>query len=258
MPFYGGETLVARLGRAPPVGLEEGVRIGSRLAKGVAALHRAGIVHRDAEPEGVILPRDGGQRLLDFGVVRLPGVDEAAPGTPSYRAPEPPAGAPGDDRSDLYALGVGPYRVFTGAEPYGEVEPFQRPVFGCARAAGPAPPGPAGLAGPRRHARRVGAAGGAAGRRGGTGLGAGHEGRAPAAPEQALAGSRPGAVLARGVAGAVGAARLVGAAAAVRGRASGAPRPVAVAAPRGPFRAFRGLVRRNRRTIPGRVAVVPA
>ena len=135
MPFYAGGTLEVRLGRAPPAGLEEGVRIGSRLVKGVAALHRAGIIHRDVKPENVVLLDDGGRRLIDFGVVRLPGVDDAppdaAPGTPSYRAPELLAGAPGDERSDLYALGATLYRMFTGAYPYGEVEPFQRPVFGA-------------------------------------------------------------------------------------------------------------------------------
>jgi serine/threonine protein kinase len=135
MPLYEGETLEERLRRRPPVGLAEGVLIGTRLAKGLAALHRAGIVHRDVKPENVILEPDGGLRLIDLGVVRLPGSEdfppEAVPGTPSYMAPELLAGAPGDERSDLYALGVTLYRMFTNAYPYGEVEPFQRPRFGA-------------------------------------------------------------------------------------------------------------------------------
>jgi serine/threonine protein phosphatase PrpC len=135
MPLYVGETLEERLRRAPPVALAEGLAIGAKLAKAVAALHRAGIVHRDIKPENVILEAGGGLRLIDLGVVRLPGMEdfppEAVPGTPSYMAPELLAGAPGDERSDLYALGVTLYRMFANAYPYGEIEPFQRPRFGA-------------------------------------------------------------------------------------------------------------------------------
>ncbi len=142
MPHYRGETLEARLVRGPAIRLAEGLRIGIGLAKGVAALHRAGIVHRDIKPDNVILsPEPNGAvraRLIDFGVVRLPGVetedegprpDHGAPGTPSYMAPEllDATRARGDERSDVYALGVTLYRLFTNAYPYGEVEPFQRP-----------------------------------------------------------------------------------------------------------------------------------
>ena len=137
---YAGETLAERLRRPPQIGLAEGLRIGAGLAKGVAVLHRAGIVHRDIKPENVILVDGAAPRLMDFGSVRLPGAEPdgdegaAAPGTPSYMAPELLAGAPGDERSDIFALGVTLYRMFTGAYPYGEIEPFQRPTFK------PAPP----------------------------------------------------------------------------------------------------------------------
>jgi serine/threonine protein kinase len=52
-----------------------------------------------------------------------------APGTPSYMAPELLAGAPGDERSDQFALGVTIYRMFTAAYPYGEIEAFSHPRF---------------------------------------------------------------------------------------------------------------------------------
>lgn len=137
MPHYDGETLETRLRRGPPMRLEEGVRIGAALAKGVAALHRAGIVHRDIKPENVILSPGGQPRLIDFGVVRLPGLedrasptpDTTAPGTPSYMAPELLAGDEGTQASDVFALGVTLYRMFTAAYPYGEIEPFQRPAW---------------------------------------------------------------------------------------------------------------------------------
>jgi len=134
MPFYAGETLEQRLKRAPPVGLEEGVRIGIQLAKAVYALNRRDIVHRDIKPENVMLTAEGGLRLLDLGVARLPGLeavpDETIPGTPSFMAPEMFDGSAGDAQSDVYALGVTLYRLFTGQYPYGEFEAFSRPRFG--------------------------------------------------------------------------------------------------------------------------------
>lgn len=136
MPYYAGETLDARLRRFPPLSLSEGTTIALRLIKAVTALHRSGIIHRDIKPENIILEPGGGLKLIDFGVVRLPQADDAScdaiPGTPSYMAPELFAGAPGDERSDVFALGVTLYRAFSGgAYPYGEIEPFMRPRFGA-------------------------------------------------------------------------------------------------------------------------------
>jgi serine/threonine protein phosphatase PrpC len=138
MPFYEGETLERRLARPPRLSLTAGLGYAIKLAGGVAALHRAGIIHRDIKPENVILEaiRDRGVpglRLIDLGVARLPHMEDIpaphAPGTPSYMAPELFSGAPGDERSDQFALGVTIYRMFTGAYPYGEVEAFSHPRF---------------------------------------------------------------------------------------------------------------------------------
>ena len=139
MPYYTGESLEKRLLRNPPLPLKEGVDVGIRLAKAVYALNRARIIHRDIKPENVMLTREGktqatGLRLLDLGAARLPGVEESGeaeiPGTPSYMAPELFHGAAGDERSDVYALGVTLYRLFSaGHYPYGEVEAFSHPRF---------------------------------------------------------------------------------------------------------------------------------
>ncbi|WP_374305808.1 bifunctional protein-serine/threonine kinase/phosphatase [Methylocella sp.] len=134
MPYYEGETLERRLARAPAVGLASGLQIAVKLARGLAALHRAGIIHRDVKPENVILQPDGGLKLVDLGVARLPNLEDAAPpvapGTPSYMAPELFSGAPGDELSDQFALGATLFRMFAGTWPYGEIEPFSRPRFG--------------------------------------------------------------------------------------------------------------------------------
>ncbi|MGI4745752.1 MAG: bifunctional protein-serine/threonine kinase/phosphatase [Janthinobacterium lividum] len=144
--YHPGETLDQRLRRSPPLSLGAGLAIGIRLGKAVAALHRAGVIHRDIKPENVQLEPGGGVRLLDLGVALVSGLtDQTArgagapdmpdnvPGTASYMAPELLAGGnAGDAGSDLYALGVTLYRAWSGAWPYGETEPFQRPQFGRA------------------------------------------------------------------------------------------------------------------------------
>lgn len=133
MPFYEGETLERRIARSR-VSLAEGVRIAVRLARAVDALHRAGVIHRDIKPDNVILAPDGGLRLVDLGVARVPRLEEFPicdiPGTPSFMAPELFRGQAGDEASDLYALGVTVYRMFAVSYPYGEVEPFMTPRFG--------------------------------------------------------------------------------------------------------------------------------
>jgi serine/threonine protein phosphatase PrpC len=138
MPFYEGETLERRLSRPPRLSLTAGLDYAIKLAGGVAALHRAGIIHRDIKPDNVILEaiRDRqvpGLRLIDLGVARLPHMEDIpapyAPGTPSFMAPELFAGAAGDERSDQFALGVTIYRMFAGEYPYGEIEAFSHPRF---------------------------------------------------------------------------------------------------------------------------------
>jgi serine/threonine protein phosphatase PrpC len=135
MPFYDGETLEQRLNREPPVSYEEGARIAARVARAVAALHRAGVIHRDIKPDNILLLKDGGLRLIDLGVARLPQLEdfraEDIPGTPSFMAPELFAGESGDEASDLFALGVTVFRMFARSYPYGEIEPFIKPRFGA-------------------------------------------------------------------------------------------------------------------------------
>jgi serine/threonine protein phosphatase PrpC len=123
MPLYQGELLETRIMRAPSLGLEEGRNIAVKLARAVATLHRAGIIHRDIKPDNVILEPGGSLKLIDLGVVRVPGLEdspsEEIPGTPGYMAPEMLFGEPGNELTDLYALGVTMFRAFTGEFPYG-------------------------------------------------------------------------------------------------------------------------------------------
>jgi serine/threonine protein phosphatase PrpC len=131
-PLYVGRTLHAKIADEP-FDIESGLDIAIRLSKGVAALHRLGVAHRDIKPDNVILEADGGLKLIDLGVARLPRVEEfaeaEAPGTPGYKAPEMFAGAPGDALTDQYALGVTLYRIFTGDYPSGQETEFSRIRF---------------------------------------------------------------------------------------------------------------------------------
>jgi serine/threonine protein phosphatase PrpC len=131
MPLYQGELLETRLSRSPAIGLEEARNIAIKLARAVATLHRAGIIHRDIKPDNVILEREGSLKLIDLGVVRVPGLEdfppENIPGTPAYMAPEMFEGEPGNEATDVYALGVTLFRALTGEYPYGNADAVSPP-----------------------------------------------------------------------------------------------------------------------------------
>jgi serine/threonine protein phosphatase PrpC len=131
MPLYQGELLETRLSRRPNVGLEEGRNIAVKLARAAAALHRAGIIHRDIKPDNVILEGEGSLKLIDLGVVRVPGMEdfppENIPGTPAYMAPEMFRGEPGNEATDIYALGVTMFHAYTGEYPYGNADAVSPP-----------------------------------------------------------------------------------------------------------------------------------
>ncbi len=131
MPLYQGELLETRLARRPAIGLEEGRGVAVKLARAAAALHRVDIVHRDIKPDNIILEANGSLKLLDLGVVRVPGLEdfppEHIPGTPAYMAPEMFSGEPGNVQTDIYSLGVTLFRAFTGEYPYGNADAVSQP-----------------------------------------------------------------------------------------------------------------------------------
>jgi serine/threonine protein phosphatase PrpC len=131
MPLYQGELLETRLSRPPALGLEEGRNITVTLGRAVAALHRSGIIHRDIKPDNVILESNGSLKLIDLGIVRVPGLEnfssEGIPGTQAYMAPEMFEGEAGNESTDVYALGVTMFRAFAGEFPYGNVDAASLP-----------------------------------------------------------------------------------------------------------------------------------
>ncbi len=123
MPLLEGRSLFGQ-GKLP---VEQVVRLGLEIARGLAAAHDKGILHRDLKPGNLWLePGDNGPRacILDFGLARSPA--PASPltptgtilGTPGYAAPEVLDGKPIDHRADLFSLGVILYELAAGARPY--------------------------------------------------------------------------------------------------------------------------------------------
>lgn len=109
-------------------------------ARGILALHRRGIIHRDVKPDNLFLTTEQRLVVLDFGTARIMGLSPSAPepdpagrrvvgGTPGFMAPELYQGDRGDPGSDIFALGVTGYLLLTGRMPFGQPEPHLAPAF---------------------------------------------------------------------------------------------------------------------------------
>ena len=124
MPYCRGTTLEKRVRDAGPMTLREILRVGLQTARGLAAAHAQGLVHRDVKPANILL-EDGVERvrITDFGLARA--ADDASltvtgllAGTPHYMSPEQALGKPLDARSDLFALGAVLFTLATGKPPF--------------------------------------------------------------------------------------------------------------------------------------------
>ena len=115
MEYIDGEplsSLLRRIGRLPH---DKAVQIARQLCAGIAAAHERGVIHRDLKPANVMIDGQGDVRITDFGIATAAAdtVEEFV-GTPQYMAPEQFSGAPASIRSDIYALGLILFEVFTG------------------------------------------------------------------------------------------------------------------------------------------------
>jgi serine/threonine-protein kinase len=118
MEFIDGEdlaSLLRRIGRLPK---DKAIELAREICAGVGAAHELGVVHRDLKPANVMIDGRGRARVADFGLAstldELVGGRDAMAGTPAYMAPEQLAGADATKRTDIYALGLVLYELFTG------------------------------------------------------------------------------------------------------------------------------------------------
>lgn len=124
MQLIAGETLEQRLKREKKLPIKEIVRIGMQAARGLAAAHAQGLIHRDVKPGNILLePPQDRVKLTDFGLARIAEDTKLTgtgfvTGTPLYMAPEQAMGEEADPRSDLFSLGAILYETASGQTPF--------------------------------------------------------------------------------------------------------------------------------------------
>ena len=129
MEYLPGITLRELLREQRRLTVPQAVSILDAVLSGLAAAHKAGIVHRDVKPENVLLAEDGRIKIGDFGLARATTANTASGaqllGTIAYLAPELVTRGTADARSDIYALGIMLYEMLTGEQPYKGEQPMQ-------------------------------------------------------------------------------------------------------------------------------------
>ena len=123
-----GRLLRSILTEEKKLSADRAIALTLRICDALDYMHKHGIVHRDLKPENVMVDEADGIKLIDFGIAlkedahRLTFVNMSASlGTPDYISPEQVKGQRGDQRSDIYAMGIMLYEMLTGRVPF--VEP---------------------------------------------------------------------------------------------------------------------------------------
>lgn len=106
-----------------PLPVNQVLEIGKDIAEALDYAHKNGIIHRDVKPANILIGTDGRYVLTDFGIATLlhqnrMTADGATSGTPTYIPPEMITGDRGDERSDIYSLGIVMFQLLTGELPF--------------------------------------------------------------------------------------------------------------------------------------------
>jgi serine/threonine-protein kinase len=131
MEYVDGEDLAALLKRIGRVPIDKGIEIARKLCAGLAAAHAKGVLHRDFKPANIMIDSHGEVHIMDFGLAAIADqldTSDARSGTPLYMAPEQLAGKEATRQSDVYALGLVLYELFTGKPPFAgrDIQELQR------------------------------------------------------------------------------------------------------------------------------------
>jgi HAMP domain-containing protein len=122
MEYVPGTTLSELLERRGRLDLAPGLQIAKQICRGLAAVHKAGVIHGDLKPRNVMVMASGVVKLMDFGVAR--GArggerqDGLVGGSLQYMSPEQARGGALDPQTDLYSAGVTLFEMFTGRRPF--------------------------------------------------------------------------------------------------------------------------------------------
>src|SRR6201985_438448 len=121
--YVEGETLKQRINRIGALDAQESLAYAIEIARGLTVAHARKMVHRDIKPQNVLIDAEGRAKLTDFGISRQLEQDGMTAtgrvlGTTDYVAPEQAMGRGTDQRSDIYALGVVLFEMFTGQVPF--------------------------------------------------------------------------------------------------------------------------------------------
>ena len=128
MEYIDGITLKQWAAENPSPNFEQVIEIVNKVIKGLRVFHRLEMLHRDLKPENIMITTHGVVKIIDFGSVKIAGIQEISTpveriellGTKNYTAPEYLLGMEGNNRSDIYSLGVLVYNLLTGQLPYGD------------------------------------------------------------------------------------------------------------------------------------------
>jgi DNA-binding NarL/FixJ family response regulator len=118
MQYQSRGALSARIHHAGPLGWQESLHIGVKMAGALETAHRLGTLHRDVKPANILLTEYGEPQLTDFGIARIPGAFETrtgvVTGSPAFTAPEVLQGQSPTPASDVYGLGSTLFCALTG------------------------------------------------------------------------------------------------------------------------------------------------
>jgi serine/threonine protein kinase len=119
MEFIDGDDLSSLFRRVGRLSSERVIEIARQLCIGLSAIHNEGILHRDFKPANIIIDKNGKARITDFGIAGVEAEiakDNLRVGTPAYMSPEQIKGKDVSAKSDIYALGLVLYEMFTGKQ----------------------------------------------------------------------------------------------------------------------------------------------
>ncbi len=128
MEYVEGITLSQWIKENPMPDIQTVYHIVDQIIKGVRAIHRMEMLHRDIKPDNIMIDKNNNIKIIDFGSIKIAGVSEISTpidrhdllGTRDYTAPEYLYGIPASKQSDLFSVATLTYELLTGHLPYGD------------------------------------------------------------------------------------------------------------------------------------------